>query len=578
MVLGNILLVFSNFPCSTNIDDCLSNICVMVRLIAVFSFFALVSCQSYKDFSKKDVRKAQKLIGLEFEEEKIDTMYGYLQRNKAGFDSLRKYDLNYQTFPALLFDPHPRGFVMPTGEEKSSFVLPEKVEMPDNKEEIAFFTIPQLAQLLRQKDVTSVELTKIYLNRLKEHNPTLQCAITITEELALAQAAKADQEIAAGKFRSLIHGIPYGVKDLLAVDGYPTTWGAMPYKDQQLNHTATVVKKLEEAGGILVAKLTSGALARGDVWFGGKTLNPWDLKQGASGSSAGSGSATSAGLVGFSIGTETLGSITSPSTRNGISGLRPTYGRVSRAGVMSLSWSMDKVGPMCRSAEDCAIVMSVIEGSDKGDQTAVDAPFGFKPKKDWSSLRIGILQSLVDKDTSKRGENLKEAIQMIKSKGIKMVEVELPTDFPFAGFDVILRAEAGAFFEELVRSGEVDIMVQQGPRSRANSLRQARFIPAVEYLQANRHRQVLIEEVHQVMKDIDILITPTFGGSQLMTTNLTGHPVVCIPTGLDDKGHPTSISFLGNLYDDDLILAFAKWFQDWTEFDEMHPPLFFPKG
>ena len=282
-------------------------------------------------------------------------------------------------------------------------------------------------------------------------------------------------------------------------------------------------------------------------------------------------------MVGFSIGTETLGSITAPSTRNGISGLRPTYGRVSRAGVMSLSWSMDKVGPMCRSAEDCAIVMSIIEGADEGDQTAVDAPFNFKPKKDWSSLRIGILQSLVDKDTSKRAENLKEAIKMIRAKGIKMVEVDLPTDFPFAGFDVILRAEAGAFFEELVRSGEVDRMVQQGPRSRANSLRQARFIPAVEYLQANRHRQVLIEEVHQVMKDIDILITPTFGGSQLMTTNLTGHPVVCIPTGLDDKGHPTSISFLGNLYEDDLILAFAKWFQDWTAFDEMYPPLFYPK-
>jgi len=549
----------------------------MVRLIFVFSFFVFVSCQSYKDFNKKDIHKAQKLIGLEFEEEKIDTMYGYLQRNKAGFDSLRQYNLDYQTFPALLFDPHPRGFHMPTREENSHFVLPKKVKMPDNKEEIAFFTIPQLAQLIRQKDITSVELTKIYLDRLKEHNPTLQCAITITEELALAQAAKADQEIAAGKFRSLIHGIPYGVKDLLAVDGYPTTWGAMPYKDQQLDHTATVVKKLEEAGGVLVAKLTSGALARGDVWFGGKTLNPWDLKQGASGSSAGSGSATSAGLVGFSIGTETLGSITAPSTRNGISGLRPTYGRVSRAGVMSLSWSMDKVGPMCRSAEDCAIVMSIIEGADEGDQTAVDAPFNFKPKKDWSSLRIGILQSLVDKDTSKRAENLKEAIKMIKSKGIKMVEVDLPTDFPFAGFDVILRAEAGAFFEELVRSGEVDRMVQQGPRSRANSLRQARFIPAVEYLQANRHRQVLIEEVHQVMKDIDILITPTFGGSQLMTTNLTGHPVVCIPTGLDDKGHPTSISFLGNLYEDDLILAFAKWFQDWTAFDEMYPPLFYPK-
>lgn len=551
----------------------------MIRFYLLFLGLFLMGCGASKEFKKGDVQSAQKLIGLSFGESQIDTMYNYLGRNRRGYDSLRAYNLDYQTFPALLFDPHPKGFdhsTLTTDNGQSVFAAAASVEIPENKEEIAFYTIPQLAALLRSGKITSVELTRLYLDRIKKYNPQLEAVITTTEELAMEQAQKMDAEIKAGKFRSLIHGIPYGVKDLLAVEGYPTTWGAVPYQNQQLEGTATVVKKLQDAGGVLIAKLVSGALARGDVWFGGKTRNPWDLEQGASGSSAGSGSATAAGLVGFSIGTETLGSITSPSTRNGVSGLRPTYGRVSRAGVMSLAWSMDKVGPMCRSAEDCAIVMDIIHGADEEDVTAVQAPFAFRQIDDWSGYKIGVLQNLIDQDTSRRGDNLKEVVAWMKAKGINLEEVELPENFPFDGFDIILRSEAGAFFDVLVRTGEVDLMVQQGQRSRANSLRQARFIPAVEYLNANRHRRQLIEEVHAVMKDYDIIITPTFGGKQLLTTNLTGHPVVCVPTGLDEEGHPTSISFLGNLYEDDLILAFAKWFQDQTSFDEAYPPLFYP--
>jgi len=538
----------------------------------------IIACKSNQHtFSKRDVQSASKLMSLDFSAKAIDTMYNYLERNRKGYDSLRTYDLDYQLFPSLLFDPYPINFMMPEGLDSTDWFV-EKPALPieENKTELAFYSISELAELLRTRAITSVELTNLYLDRLERYNPILECAITITKELALKQAALADREIEAGQYKGLLHGIPYGVKDLIAVEDYPTTWGAMPYRNQVLDHTASVVKQLEEAGAVLIAKLTSGALARGDVWFGGKTKNPWDTLQGASGSSAGSGSATSAGLVGFSLGTETLGSITSPSTRNGVSGLRPTYGTVSRHGVMSLSWSMDKVGPICRSAKDCAIVYDVIRGKDGLDKTLNNAPFSFKENLDYSNLRFGVLQDLVDKDTTKSGDNLRKALElMYNTWNIKPDTMSLPEEIPFAAFDIILRAEAGAFFDDLVQNHGVNTLVQQTQRSRANSLRQARFIPAVEYLQANRFRQKLIEEIHILFQNYDVILTPTFGGNQLMTTNLTGHPVVCVPTGFDDKNHPTSMSFLGNLHSDGLILSVAHAFQKMTDFDEQHPPFFF---
>lgn len=399
----------------------------------------------------------------------------------------------------------------------------------------------------------------------------MECTITITEELALSQAKQLDDELAEGRYRGILHGIPYGVKDLMAVPGYPTTWGSEPYKAQHIEETATVVKRLNDAGGILVAKLVSGALARGDVWFGGKTKNPWNISKGAGGSSAGSGSATSAGLVPFALGTETLGSITVPSSINGITGLRPTYGRVSRHGVMSLSWSMDKVGPMCRNAEDCAIIFGIIQGKDIKDKTTTSFPFSFDPTLDIKMLKVAYLKEDMEKDTTKGKANLKKAMATFKKMGIDPTPVRLPTDVPYDGFDIILRSESGAFFDDLVRSGRVDIMVEQHKKSRANSLRQSRFIPAVEYLQANRHRQILIEKMHQIMKDYDVLISPSFGNKQLLITNLTGHPVIAIPTGLDDEKLPTSLTLVGNLYDEDKILLLAKYFQEVTDYDELHP-------
>jgi len=417
------------------------------HLVLFFISLIWISCSSSKQsFTKNDVKKSEKIIGLNFSKKDIDTLYPYLKRNRSGYDSLRKYPLGNDVFPAVRFDPTPFGFEMPEQQNNTDWDIPEGVELPKKYDDLAFYTIPQLASLIKNQKITSTELTKFFLARLKKYQPTLLCSISITDSLALEQAKRADEEIKNGKYRGILHGIPYGTKDLMAVPGYPTTWGAAPYKDQTISQTATVIKKLEDAGAVLVSKLVSGALARGDVWFGGKTKNPWDLSQGATGSSAGSGSATSAGLVPFALGTETLGSITSPSTRNGVTGLRPTYGRVSRHGVMSLSWSMDKIGPLARNAEDCAIVFSVIQGKDENDLTTKDLSFGVDWSKNISSLNVAYLKKDIEKDTTDTGDNLRKALETLKGMGINPKAVELPENVPYRGFDIILRAEAGAFF------------------------------------------------------------------------------------------------------------------------------------
>jgi len=345
-------------------------------------------------------------------------------------------------------------------------------------------------------------------------------------------------------------------------------------RDQVIDQTATVIRQLDESGAVLIAKLVSGALARGDVWFGGKTLNPWDLEQGASGSSAGSGSATSAGLVPFALGTETLGSITSPSTRNGITGLRPTYGSVSRAGVMSLSWSMDKIGPMCRNVQDCAIIYEAIRGQDTADPMSINAPFSYADQNDPKTFKIGYFKTLFDQDSSATGNNNRMILDSLRNAGFDLIEAELPETVSRKAYDIILRAEAGAFFDQLVLSQGDRSMVQQESFSRANSLRQSRFIPAVEYLQANRHRRLLIEDFHEVISQFDVILTPTFGGNQLIVINLTGHPVLAIPSGFDKDNHPTSISILGNLFEEGKVLEFGKAVQDQFDHHLKHPPGF----
>jgi Asp-tRNA(Asn)/Glu-tRNA(Gln) amidotransferase A subunit family amidase len=548
----------------------------LITLLAI-----LTQCTSKEEkITSQDVKGAQNLIGIQFSNQEIDTLVSYLQENKEGYDTMRLFKLDYGTAPTLYFDPRPDGFERKIRDSKSEYNLPEDVVNPEIEEKIAFMTVAQLANLIKNKKITSTQLTNLYLKRLETYKDTLQASITITRDLALQQAKKADEEISNGIYKGPLHGIPYGIKDLFAVPGYKTTWGAMPYKDQEIDEKAAIVQKLEDAGAVLVAKLVSGSLARGDVWFGGKTKNPWDLQQGASGSSAGSASATAAGLVAFSIGTETLGSIISPSTRCGVTGLRPTFGSVSRAGCMSLSWSMDKVGPICRSAQDCAIVYSLIKGNAgalEKDHTVVNYPFAFNPQSDLSGYKIGYFKKLFDKDTSKVGSNNSKTLETLKKLGAELVEVDLPDSIPFDVFDIILRAEAGAFFDELVLDHKDREMVEQHKGSRANSLRQSRFISAVEYLQANRHRKVLIEKFNKTIQNLDIIVSPTFGRYQSLTTNLTGHPAISIPNGFDKSGHPTSITLLGNLYDEGPILEAAYLIQQSTEFDEQHPERFMKK-
>jgi Asp-tRNA(Asn)/Glu-tRNA(Gln) amidotransferase A subunit family amidase len=369
-----------------------------------------------------------------------------------------------------------------------------------------------------------------------------------------------------------LHGIPYGAKDLFAVPGYKTTWGAAPYQEQVIEETSDVIKKLDAAGAILVAKLTLGALAMGDVWYGGTTKNPWNLEQGSSGSSAGSASATVAGLVPFALGTETRGSITSPSTRCGATGLRPTFGRISRAGAMALSWSMDKIGPICRSAEDCAIVFDIIRGSGR-DRTAVDAAFPYTQYFDVKSLKVGYFRNLFDScDFTRPYDN--EAFRVLEKIGIDLQPVDYYVSQPVSEIGFILIAEAAAAFDELTRSGQDSLLVRQMEYAWPNTFRAARFIPAVEYIQANRIRTLLIEEFHNLIKKYDVIITPTFEGTQLLTTNLTGQPVITLPHGFAEDGTPRSITFLGNLYDEHKILALAKAFQEVTMHNKLHPPGF----
>jgi len=514
---------------------------------------------------------AQKIMGLNFDRAKLDSVLENLVEQLEGFEKIRSIPLPNNVPPAMLFNPIPVGFQFEKVKKPFKMSPPGKGVRAKNIEDLAFYSVGQLAELIRTRTVTSEQLTVMYLNRLKKYGPKLECVVTLTEDLALKQAKQADKEIARGKYRGPLHGIPFGVKDLLSVKGYKTTWGSVPYKDQVIDEDATVVKRLENAGAVLMAKLTMGELAMGDVWFGGKTRNPWNYKQGSSGSSAGAASATAAGLVGFSIGTETLGSIVSPSTRCGTTGLRPTYGRVSRTGAMALSWSMDKIGPICRTVEDCALVFNAIQGADGVDQTLYEAPFNYDPKVNWKKVRVGYLKEEFDSVRSNKAIS-DSVLTVLRKLGAQLIPIELPK-LPLDGLRIILSAEAAAAFDELTRSGKDDLMVRQMKGAWPNSFRSSRFIPAVEYIEANRVRYLVIQEMQKLMKDIDVYVTPSFGGSNLLLTNLTGHPCVVLPDGFTKEGTPTSISFIGQLFGEAKLLAVAKQFQDATDYHLKHPNL-----
>jgi len=525
-----------------------------------------------QSISKENISNAEKIIGLDFTDAERDSMLGNLEEQLKHYENIRKIELANSVPPAIDFNPIPVGFVFPKDQKEIKFSNYSHVKLPANKNDLAFFSIGELAELIRTKKITSTELTKFFIDRLKKYDPVLHCVITLTEKRALDQAKKMDEEIASGKYRGLLHGIPFGVKDLLATKDYKTTWGAMPYKDQLIDEDAIVVKKLENAGAVLCAKLSMGALAWGDVWFGGKTLNPWDTTQGSSGSSAGSASSVSAGLLPFAIGTETYGSIVSPSTVCGTTGLRPTYGRVSRTGAMALSWSMDKIGPICRTAEDLAIVFNAIHGLDDVDQTLYDVPFNYNPEINLKKLKVGYLKSDFDKQYD---FHINDSLTLAKLKelGVKLIPVELPK-FPVNDLAIILSAEAGAAFDDLTRSNRDDLLVRQIKNAWPNVFRASRFIPAVEYINANRVRYLLIQEMKKLMDEFDIIIAPSWEGDSSILTNLSGHPCVVLPNGFSKSGTPTSITFLGRLFDEGRLITFAKAYQDATDFHKKHPALF----
>ena len=543
-------------------------------VVLVLGFFAGVWVQEkWPKITGKMVAAAETLIGLEFTPAERDSLIPNLEDFRRAYQRIRAVPLSNDVPPALQFNPVPRGFTIPREQRHIRWSDPGDVRLPDRLEEVAFYSIGELAALIRSQKVTSEELTRMFLDRLKRYDPKLHAVITLTEDLAIRQARKADEEIRQGKYRGLLHGIPYGAKDLLAVAGYPTTWGARPYKDQVINETATVIRKLEDAGAVLVAKLSLGALAWGDVWFKDTTRNPWDLSQGSSGSSAGSAAATSAGLVPFAIGSETWGSIVSPSTRCGTTGLRPTYGTVSRYGAMALSWSMDKLGPIARTVEDCAIVFNAIRGADEKDPMSIDAAFNYTPDIDLRTVRIGYLVDEFKRDTVRKKFN-DAALARLRNMGVELIPITLP-DLPIYPMSFILTAEAGAAFDELTRNNRDDLLVRQGRNAWPNVFRASRFIPAVEYIQANRLRYLWLQEMKKIFEKVDVYVAPPFGPN-LLLTNLTGHPAVVLPNGFDEKGHPVSITFIGNLFDEGRLLAVAKAYQDATDFHKKHPPLFTP--
>ncbi|MEK7775416.1 MAG: amidase [Candidatus Zixiibacteriota bacterium] len=499
-------------------------------------------------------------------------MLGELKSQANAYEELRRIHFPNSLSPALIFQPFPVGFIIPHNQIITRWSVPTIKERPKNDADLAFLSLTDLAELIRTQKISSVELTRFFLKRLKKHDSTLHCVITYTDSLALAQAEQADAEIKAGKDRGFLHGIPYGLKDIISVRGYPTTWGSPLYENREIHVDATVYQRLREAGAVLVAKLSVGEFAYGDVWFGGKTRNPWNPDSGSSGSSAGSASAVSAGLLPFAIGTETWGSIVTPSTLCGTTGLRPTFGRVSRAGAMSLCPSMDKIGPICRSVEDCAIVFGAIYGLDPLDPATVSASFNYTPVVDFTKLHIGYLKYDLEKDTS-WAKQTAATLDAFRKMGATLVEIEVP-DLPIMAMSIIVTAEAAAMFDELTRTNQDDKMVRQTKDAWPNLFRAARFIPAVEYIQANRLRTIVIEKMAETMSKVDLYITPSLDDRTTLLTNLTGHPAVVVPNGFDKSGTPTSICFIGRLLDEATLLAVAKTYQDATGFNKPRPPLF----
>ena len=544
----------------------------LLVLLLLISFF-FTRAQTKAD-SIATIQNWAKWYDLDFTNAEADSMMSNLVNFRQSYAKMhQRLPKNDLAFP-MAFKPAPVGFKIPMSQQKISWQIPANVSLPKDKNDLAFYSILQLASLIKNKKISSMELTQFFIDRLKKWGDTLESVITLTEELAMKEAKQADDELKKGIYRGPLHGIPYGLKDLFAVRQYKTTWGSTPYKDQVVDEDAFVYTQLKNAGAVLCAKLSLGALAYNNKWFGGETKNPWNLKQGSSGSSAGSAASVVAGLLPFTIGTETLGSIVSPSTRCGATGLRPTFGTVSRSGAMVLCWTLDKAGPICRSAEDDAIVYYYMKGTDGKDASAVDHAFNYNQKADVKKMHVAFAQNYFNKLAKDAPEW--KVLDEFKSMGVTPQPVTFPdsTIVQFNLIGIILNAESAAAFDELTRTNRDDLIERQDKDFWPNSFRSARMIPAVEYINAIRYRSELCQQINDFMKNYDVVIVPTFAGSQLAVTNLTGHPVVCMPMGFNQRGLPLSITLIGNLYDEASILEAAKAYQEHTDHHKKHPEKF----
>lgn len=539
---------------------------------AALLFFLLPGQAQTSADSLRMIKESLGYFDLSYTDAEVDSMFDGVKRNQRIYSEMHKYNLpNSQPFPfAFVIDK-----AADQKKTTNKWIIPKGINVPANKNELAFHSIPQLASLIKNKKISSVELTTFFLNRLKKWGDTLLCVISLTEDIAMQQARAADKEIGKGNYKGMLHGIPYGLKDLFAVKGTKTTWGAEPYLDYEPDEDAFVYLQLKKAGAVLCAKLTLGALAMGDLWHGGRTRTPWDLSRGSSGSSAGSASATVAGLLPFAIGTETLGSIISPSNACGATGLRPTFGSVSRSGAMVLCWSLDKIGPICRSAKDAAIVFDAIIGTDGKDFGNEARSFKYDEKKsDVKKIKVAYASNYF-RNIPKTASQWK-VIEQLQAHGVKVDSVEFPEKeiYPFNVITPILNSECAAAFDELTRSNKDDLLKRQDKGAWPNSFRTSRLIPAVEYINANRHRYNVVQKMKTFMQQYDVIIVPTFSGSQLAITNLTGHPAVIFPCGYTQVGLPETITLLGNWYDEAKLLALADAYQQSTEYHKKHPEKF----
>jgi Asp-tRNA(Asn)/Glu-tRNA(Gln) amidotransferase A subunit family amidase len=530
---------------------------------------------------------AAAIAGLSFPAEEYAGMLSGVQQNLDRFRVLQAQTLEDDLAPPFNFTPLVAGMRVDRTRRPLRFAKPPPLARPARLEDLAFWPVTHLAVLVRTREVSALELAELYLERLRRYNPTLNCVVSFCDERALQQARQADAEIAAGRYRGLLHGIPWGCKDIIAVKGYRTTWGSGAYEQQVINEDASVVRLLDAAGAVMIAKLSTGELAGGDQWFGGRTNNPWNLEEGASGSSAGPGAAVTAGCVPFALGTETSGSILSPAARCGATGLRPTFGRVSRHGAMALSWTQDRIGPLCRHVEDCAAVMAAIARPDDLDLSVTELPFNYDSRLPLKSLRVGYLaDAFADKDRLPEWiSNDSRSLAAIRGLGIELVPLAVP-EFPVEVLNI--NVEAAVFFDALLRSGQYRKLTAT---TKADRFRVSRFVPAVEYLQSQRLRSRMMQQLAAATAAVDVYLAPSTGGNprppgtdnstrpqnhtqqHFQMANLAGYPAIALPNGFASSGSPTSITFMARPYGEAALLAVARAYQDATDFNRLRPAL-----